>query len=109
VSKHSANGTLFFEKFGFAARASYTWRSKTYLGNFGFSDGGVTRALGIWGNSYGQLDGQVSYQVTDNFNVFVEGINLTKASQSAYLQFPQLPFRYESGSRRVSAGVKFNF
>ena len=41
--------------------------------------------------------------------MFVEGINLTKANTSVYLQFPQLPFRYESGSRRIYGGVKFNF
>ena len=57
----------------------------------------------------GQLDGQISYQLTDNFEVFAEAINITKADTSVYLQFPELPFRFESGSRRLYAGVKFNF
>ena len=109
VSKHSFNGQVYFERDGFAARASYTWRSKQLLGNFGFSDGGVTRTLGIWGEAYGQLDGQISYDINDNFGVFVEGINLTKSDQAAYLQFPELPFRYESGSRRIYVGGKFKF
>lgn len=109
VSKHSFNGQVYFEKDGFAARASYSWRSKQLLGNFGFGDGGVTRTLGIYGRSYGQLDGQLSYDINENFGVFVEGINLTKADQSAYLQFPELPFRYESGSRRIYVGGKFKF
>jgi len=69
----------------------------------------VTRTLGIYQKPYGQIDGQISYQVTPNFNVFVEGINLNKENTRTYLQFPELPFRYESGSRRVFAGVKFNF
>jgi hypothetical protein len=47
--------------------------------------------------------------VTPNFNVFVEGINLGKQDTKPYLQFPELPFRFESGSRRVYGGVKFNF
>lgn len=109
VSKHSFNGQIYFEKSGFAARASYSWRSKSYLGNFGFGDGGVTRTLGIYQKPYGQLDGQISYQLTPNFNVFVEGINLNKENTKTYLQFPELPFRFESGSRRIFAGVKFNF
>ena len=109
VSKHSANGQVYFERYGFAARASYSWRSKQYLGNFGFSDGSVTRTLGIYQKSYGQLDGQISYQLTDNFEVFAEAINITKADTKVYLQFPELPFRFESGSRRLYAGVKFNF
>ena len=109
VSKHSANGQVYFERYGFAARASYSWRSKQYLGNFGFSDGSVTRTLGIYQKSYGQLDGQISYQLTDNFEVFAEAINITKADTSVYLQFPELPFRFESGSRRIYGGVKFTF
>lgn len=109
VSKHSANGQVYFDKYGFAARLSYSWRSKAYVGNFGFSDGGTIRTLGIYQRSYGQLDGQVSYSVTPNFTVFVEGINLGKSDQSAYLQFKDLPLRFESGSRRIYAGVRFNF
>jgi TonB-dependent receptor len=109
VSKHSANGQVYFEKSGFAARASYSWRSKQYLGNFGFADGPVTRTLGIFQKPFGQLDGQLSYKVNDNFEVFVEGINLTKSDTKVYLQFPELPFRYESGNRRIYGGVKFNF
>lgn len=109
VSKHSFNGQVYFEKAGFAARLSYSWRSKAFLGNFGFGDGGVTRTLGIWGKAYGQLDGQVSYDITKKFGVFVEAVNLTKADQSAYLQFPELPFRYETGSRRIYIGAKASF
>ena len=109
VSKHSFNGQVYFEKNGFAARASYTWRSKAYLGNFGFGDGGTTRTLGIYGRAYGQFDGQISYDLNENFGVFVEGINLTESDQSAYLQFPNLPLRFESGARRIYIGGKFKF
>ena len=79
------------------------------VADFGFSDGGTTRTLGIYQRPYGQLDGQISYQVTPMFNVFMEGINLTKSDQSAFLQFRELPLRFESGSRRIYAGVRFNF
>ena len=109
VSKHSFNGQVYFETGGFSSRLSYSWRSKAYLGNFGFGDGGVTRTLGIYGKSYGQLDGQIAYDINKNIGVFVEGVNLTKANQSAYLQFPELPFRYETGSRRIYVGAKVNF
>uniref|UniRef100_UPI0038F66598 hypothetical protein n=1 Tax=Streptomyces scabiei TaxID=1930 RepID=UPI0038F66598 len=87
----------------------YSWRSKQYVGNFGFADGPVTRTLGIYQKSFGQLDGQISYKLTDNFEVFAEAINITKADTSVYLQFPELPFCFESGSRRIYGGVKFNF
>ncbi len=109
VSKHSFNGQVYFETGGLSTRLSYSWRSKAYLGNFGFGDGGVTRTLGIYSKAYGQFDGQISYDINKNIGVFVEGVNLTKSNQSAYLQFPELPFRYESGSRRIYIGAKVNF
>ncbi len=109
VSKHSFNGQVYFETGGLEARLSYSWRSKAYLGNFGFGDGGVTRTLGIYIKAYGQLDGQISYDINKNVGVFVQAINLAKADQSAYLQFPELPFRYETGSRRIYLGAKVNF
>lgn len=109
VSKHSVNGQVYYQTGGLTARLSYSWRSKAYLGNFGFGDGAVTRTLGIYGKSYGQLDGQISYDINKQFGVFVQAINLTKADQSAYLQFPELPFRYETGSRRIYIGAKVSF
>ena len=109
VSKHSLNGQVYFETGGLSTRLSYSWRSKAYLGNFGFGDGAVNRTLGIYSKAYGQVDGQISYDINKNVGVFVEGVNLTKANQSAYLQFPELPFRFESGSRRVYIGAKVNF
>lgn len=109
VSKHSINGQIYYENYGFGARLSYSWRSKAYVGAFGFRDLGITRTLGIYDRSYGQLDGQLSYQITPNFGVLIEGINLTESDRSAYLQFPNLPFRYESGSRRIFLGGRFTF
>lgn len=109
VSKHSANGQVYYEMSGFAARLSYSWRSEAYVGNFGFRDGNITRTLGIYDRPYGQLDGQISYDFNENIGVFVEGINLTEESRSSYLQFENLPFRYESGSRRVNIGARVRF
>ncbi|MFV3073194.1 TonB-dependent receptor [Niveispirillum fermenti] len=107
VSKHAFNGQLYYEDHGLEARVSYTWRSKSFSGNFGFGDGAVNRTLGIWNRSYGQLDAQIGYQVTEQIGLTLEGINLTKEDQSQYLQFNNLPFTYASGSQRIMAGVRF--
>lgn len=107
VAKHAFNGQLYYENYGFEARASYTWRSKSFAGNFGFGDGAVNRTLGIWNRSYGQLDAQIGYQITEQIGLTLEGINLTKEDQSQYLQYKNLPFTYGSGSQRIMAGVRF--
>lgn len=107
VSKHAFNTQVYYENYGFEARASYTWRNKSFAGNFGFGDGSVNRTLGIWNRSYGQLDAQVAYQLTDQIGITLEGLNLTKEDQSQYLQYANLPFTYSTGSRRVMAGLRF--
>lgn len=107
VAKHAFNGQVYYEYEGLEARVSYTWRNKSFAGNFGFSDGAVTRTLGIWNRSYGQLDAQIGYQVTDQIGLTLEAVNLTKEDQSQYLQFDNLPFTYSSGSQRIMAGVRF--
>lgn len=110
VAKHSVNAQVYYEGNGLGARLSYSYRSKAFVGNFGFSDGPTgTRNYGIYNRAYGQLDGQISYQITPQFGVLVEAINLTDASQSQYLQYENLPFTFSSGTRRIFVGGRFSF
>ena len=56
-----------------------------------------------------QLDAQIGYQFTDNLGVTLEAINITEEDQSEYLQFENLPFTFESGTRRILFGIRGNF
>lgn len=120
VAKHAYNAQIYYQNLGFEARLSYTWRDESYDGNFQFADevapfnpnssaDNITRTLGIWNRDYGQLDAQLGYQITDNIGVTLEAINLTEEDQSQYLQFENLPFAFESGSRRILLGVRGTF
>lgn len=109
VSKHSANAQVYYQGDLFEARMSYAWRSKRFNGNFGFNDGDISRTMGRWIRSYGQLDAQLVFHVTDNFDLSAEVVNITKEEQSEYLQFENLPFRYNSGPRRIMLGGRFRF
>jgi iron complex outermembrane receptor protein len=117
VSKHAFNAQLYYQNYGFEARLSYSWRDKFFDGNFGFSDTVVngttlttiTRTYGIWERDYGQLDAQVGYQITDWIGVTLEAINITEEDRTQYLQFENLPFNFESGSRRILLGVRGKF
>lgn len=109
VSRHSFNSQVYYEHKGLEARLSYSWRSEAYNGNFSFRDAGTTRTLARWFKPYGQLDGQISYQLTPNFGLLVQGINLLEANQAEYLQFKNLPFTYASGARRVLLGGRLTF
>ena len=109
VSKHAFNVQGYFEHGPFSTRLSYAWRAKAYQGNYGFGSGADLHNLGIYNEAYGQLDGQVAYEVTRDLKVTLEGSNLTKEDSKAYLQFPNLPLRFVSGDRRVSLGVRYRF
>ncbi|QJB70256.1 TonB-dependent receptor [Parasphingorhabdus halotolerans] len=110
-SKHSYNITGYYEKYGLSARLRYTWRSAfrtedtvggaSLASIFGFN--AVTAARG-------QLNGGINYDVTENINIGVEGVNLTKSkirqycvNDGALLCFEGLP------DRRLTAGVSVKF
>ena len=109
VSKHAFNVQGYFERGPFSTRLSYAWRDKAYQGRFAFGSGADQHRLGIFNEAYGQLDGQVAYEITRDLKVTLEGSNLTKEDSKAYLQFPDLPLRFVSGDRRVSLGVRYRF
>jgi len=109
VSKSAYNLQGYYETGPFSARLSYAWRDKAFVGNYGFGAGADVHTLGIYNDAYGQLDGQVAFAVTPALKFTLEGSNLTKEDAKTYLQFPNLPFRFVGGDRRLSAGVRFKF
>lgn len=81
ISKHTVNAVLFYEMYGISARAAYNWRSD-FLQTprdviFPFSP--------IYGESTGQLDASLFYDLTENIKIGVQGVNLldevTRTSQ----------------------------
>lgn len=80
LSKHAANGTLYYETKKFSIRGSVAYRSK-YL----------TAVPGTEGNSYNgtnsttNIDAQLSYNVTEKFKISLEMINLTDALNDQYV------------------------
>jgi iron complex outermembrane recepter protein len=120
VPENSYNAQVYFQKYGFEARLSWSWRDKSFVSNFQFADqvapfdpnstaDDVTRTYGRWLRDYGQLDAQIGYQFNDHLGVTLEAINLTEEDQSEYLQYENLPFRFESGTRRILFGIRGSF
>ncbi len=93
------NLILFYEGYGFEARAAYNWRDK-------FFTGGVTQPA--YTEEYEQWDATVSYEVMDGMILFVEGINLTNETFRSHGRDPlqiygvgQLGARYNVGFRYI--------
>ncbi|MDF2604677.1 TonB-dependent receptor [Sphingomonas sp.] len=97
----SANAVLFFDKFGFQARAAYNWRAEFLNSNNGFDPTYV--------EAYGQLDASVSYEFMRGLTVFGEGINLTGESRRGHRRSDDQVTFSQPGFARYMAGVRFNF
>ncbi len=97
----SANAVLFFDKFGFQARAAYNWRASFLNSSNGFDPTYV--------ESYGQLDASVSYEFIPGLTVFGEGINLTGESRRGHRRSNDQVTFSQPGFARYMAGVRFNF
>ena len=113
VADDAVSGTLYYERAGFSARASYSWRSKAVNDSlvgatFSFPDqNGVNKTYQVFEAAYGQLDGQVGYDFGNHFGIFAQVQNATNQAQHTYLQWPNLPFTYDDSGRRYFLGFKF--
>ena len=103
LSKNSYSLVGFYEKYGITARVAYTYRD-----NF------LQVASGRNGepeyfDAYGQLDVSLSYDLTNNFTVFADAINLNNAKEFIYSVSEDRTKEYRMTGRRVSAGVRVRF
>ncbi|HEY7807173.1 MAG TPA: TonB-dependent receptor [Croceibacterium sp.] len=104
---NSANFVGFYDKYGFEARVAVNWRD-AYLLQFGqVQNTGAFGAEPTFVNRSTTVDFSTSYQLTPNFNVFFEALNLTNETSSTHGRFKNElldVFRY---GRRFTAGVRF--
>lgn len=104
LSRDSYTLIGYYEDDTFSLRAAYTYRSK-YLNSVGGAASG--------GNTYvdgrGQLDASAQINLTPNFRLTVEGINLTKTIDRQYLGEPDRLTFTAREDRRIFFGIAANF
>ena len=104
LSKFAYNATLFYDKFGFNARLRYTWRS-SYANSDQFRWN-----MPIIAGARGQLNASLNYDITDNINVGVEGINLLRADQKLFCVNNNAVLCFQGlTDRRITGGVSVKF
>jgi iron complex outermembrane recepter protein len=81
VSRKSYNLTLAYERPKFSVRGSYTWRSAFFHNNESAS---FANPLQIWYKAQRSLNAQISYRLSDNLVLTLEGTNLTNDIQQSY-------------------------
>jgi iron complex outermembrane recepter protein len=103
LSPHSANGSIFYEKYGISARVSYNWRSD-YLKNCRDSQSRPRNR-----SSYGQMDFNLSYDLTPNFQVYVQGVNVTNQYVDEWSAIKERFLLLQDTGSRYNFGVRAKF
>lgn len=96
----SANAVLYYDKAGLQGRIAYNWRDG-FLSGYGFDP--------YYVEPYGQFDASASYDINDQFTVFVEGISITNADRRGHMRNKKTVFFAAPGYARYAAGVRFTF
>ncbi|WP_415926377.1 TonB-dependent receptor [Ningiella sp. W23] len=99
----SANLIAFYEKDGWSARVAYNWRDDFLAGTSRGSGNSPTYI-----EAFSQIDLNVSYDVNENLQVFLEGINITGEDARSHgrtvaqlWNLSDLGARYQIGARYV--------
>ena len=99
----SYNAVLFYELGGLEARVAWNRREKFLQTAVGF--GGEPAYV----QPYQQWDARVSYAVTENLSVFVEGVNLTNEANQRTGRYDNQILLYEETGARYALGMRADF
>ncbi|HEY0332524.1 MAG TPA: TonB-dependent receptor [Stenotrophomonas sp.] len=100
----SANVVAFYENFGWSVRAAYNWRDE-FLNGLG--DGKGPNPL--YTEAYGQLDMNISYDVSDNLTLSLEGINVTNETTRVHGRNSRQLYSVDQLGPRYMFGVRYTF
>ncbi|MEM1052978.1 MAG: TonB-dependent receptor [Pseudomonadota bacterium] len=100
---HTVNATAFYEGDRFSARISYNFR-----------DGFLVQENDVQSEprqreSFTQVDFSASYELTDQFQVFVEGLNILNEDTRDFSRFPNRVLEYTRVGARYTAGIRAKF
>ncbi|MFC7292781.1 TonB-dependent receptor [Hirschia litorea] len=101
----SANIIGFYEKGPLQARLAYNWRDDFLLSLTQPQRPGEP----VFVESYGQFDVSASYEINDNFSVFLEGLNITDETTRSHGRFPDQIISMEQLGPRFAFGVRAAF
>lgn len=101
----SANLVAFYDKNGFQVRAAYNWRDEFLLQTNQFHSPDEP----VFTEVYGQLDLSGSYEINDNFTVFLEALNVTEEGIYQHGRYENQFLRAEAYGARYNFGVRASF
>lgn len=111
VSDTSWSISPFFRYGPFEANVSYTYRSDfTTNGNISPGSNAVTDPnAAIVADGFGTMDMSARVQLTDQFDIFMEGTNILDERQAAYQGNEMMPYQIHEYGRSFNFGVRARF
>jgi TonB-dependent receptor len=106
MSKTSYNFALMYEKYDVSARLAYNWRERYLLTT---SAANINRP--VWFADYGQLDGSVFYNLTENVKIGLQVTNLLAERTTLEVGDTKLAgdYSWTEGDRRAAFVVRAQF
>jgi len=104
LSRNAWNGTLYYEDDRFSARVSVAYRDK-YLTGVPGSDFNDVQGT----NESTNIDAQVSYNLTEELRLSVEGLNLTDEYADLYVDADNRLNAYTHTGRQFVVGLRYTF
>lgn len=101
---NSANTIAYYDKGPVEIRVAYNWRDKFLQSLSQTAGNGVTNV-----RAFDQIDFSARYKINDNFDVFVEGLNLANEKLLKFGRFENHFLYAEDSGRRLNFGTRFNF
>jgi len=105
LSRYSYNLMGLYAYGKWNARVAYNWRSK-YLDST--TEVGA-ETLPIYFKSYGVIDASITYDLTKNISITLDGQNLNDAVNYSYQAEPRFYRNYQINDRRLSGRVRIRF
>ena len=110
-SENAYNITGYYEKFGLSARLRYTWRDAfRTLDTAAGASLNSTLGFPVVTASRGQLNGSINYDITDQFSIGVEAVNITESDVTQFcVNDGALLCAQGIADRRVIVGGSYTF
>lgn len=105
VSRHAFNAVLYYEKYGFSARAAYVWRSK-YTETAGGP--GLDSRGGAYVRPAGYLDLSSKYQITPSVAVTLDAVNVLDTAVER-VNIYGFGHGFEVNGRTLTVGARVTF
>jgi TonB-dependent receptor len=109
MSRWSYNAALMYQAYHFEGRVAWNWRERYLL-----TSSAANLNEPVWMDNYGQLDGELFYEVTDYMKVGLQGTNLLRSR--TYLDVgpgPNVPvvprYSWTDTDRTVALAVRLQF